>query len=125
MTQVAICYIVSVNYFCTLCSIIFKRTVKLASQHIIKINEMRNMNLKQYKNDVNMRNHVNWRSIESACKAEQVNVSLFSDTRKTKKNIKSAVNEMGMSDNENGHEMKRHLARSIPEISVHVEQAVE
>ena len=35
-------------------------------------------------------------------------MSAYSQTLEVQNNIKSAVNEMGMSDNENGYEMKRH-----------------
>lgn len=35
-------------------------------------------------------------------------MSAYSQTLGVQNNIKSAVNEMGMSDNENGYEMKRH-----------------
>ena len=35
-------------------------------------------------------------------------MSAYSQTLEVQNNIKSAVNEMGMSDIENGYEMKRH-----------------
>lgn len=35
-------------------------------------------------------------------------MSAYSQTLGVQNNIKSAMNEMGMSDNENGYEMERH-----------------
>jgi hypothetical protein len=50
---------------------------------------------------MNMNNVVKWRRFIVPVKVEQVNVNLFSDTGRTN-NIKIAVSEIEMSDNEMG-----------------------
>ena len=51
-------------------------------------------------------------------------MTAYSQTLGVQNNVKSAVNEIGMSDNENRHEMKRH-SNVILDICVHVVQAAE
>ena len=68
----------------------------------IKTNEVKNQKFtKWHEDEMNMNNVVKWRRFIVPVKVEQVNVNLFSDTGRTN-NIKIAVSEMEMSDNEMG-----------------------
>ena len=68
----------------------------------IKTNEVKNQKFTKLNEDeMNMNNVVKWRRFIVPVKVEQVNVNLFSDTGRTN-NIKIAVSEMEMSDNEMG-----------------------